>query len=156
MDTKYWLMLCSLGTALISGCVAKTIQITETPKPPPFIQSVESIWDGIFTEKQVVRGEFTYQKSCAECHMHDLSGHEMASPLVGAVFTFRWRNKSIAALFESIRTTMPQTAPGSLGDQEYLDIIAFLLDENGYPKGLRQLNYDLGKLSRYKIERPKK
>ena len=156
MGTKYWLTLCSLVTALISGCAAQTVQVIKTPKPPRVIVVAESIWDGIFTEKQVIQGESAYQKACAECHMHDLSGHEMASPLVGSVFTFRWRNKSIAALFESIRTTMPQTAPGSLGDQEYLDIIAFLLDQSGYPKGLQQLDYGLGKLSRYKIERPKK
>ena len=42
-----------------------------------------------------------------------------------------WENAAVGDLFEKIRTTMPQTNPGSLDTQTYLDIVAYLLRANG-------------------------
>lgn len=151
---KSWRIGWFVTAVLTIGCATPTVELPATPKPPSYIASPQSIWDGVFTEQQVVRGKVAYESACAECHMSDLSGHEMASPLVGTFFAFRWRNKSVHVLFENLRTTMPQTAPGSLRDQEYFDIIAFLLDKNGYPDGELNLGSDVEKLNSYKLERP--
>ncbi len=157
MDTNQsWKIVWFVMVIAMTGCATRSVQLPATPVPPTVIAIPQSIWDGIFTEHQVVLGKTAYENACAECHMSDLSGHEMASPLVGAFFAFRWRDKSIATLFENLRTTMPQTAPGSLGDQEYFDIIAFLLDKNGYPDGNQTLGSDVERLNFYKLERPNK
>ena len=37
---------------------------------------------------------------------------------------------------------MPRAAPGSLGDDVYLDIVAHVLRENGFPAGARELTAD--------------
>ncbi len=37
---------------------------------------------------------------------------------------------------------MPRGAPGSLGDTVYLDLVAHLLKENGFPAGSRELTAD--------------
>ena len=37
---------------------------------------------------------------------------------------------------------MPRGAPGSLGDNVYLDIVAHLLKENGFAAGSRELTAD--------------
>ena len=37
---------------------------------------------------------------------------------------------------------MPRNAPGSLGDNVYLDIVAHLLKENGFPAGSHELTAD--------------
>ena len=37
---------------------------------------------------------------------------------------------------------MPQNAPRSLGDQVYVDLIAFLLDANAFPTGDEELTAD--------------
>jgi hypothetical protein len=37
---------------------------------------------------------------------------------------------------------MPQDKPASLGDQEYADIVAFLLKSNKYPAGEKPLEPD--------------
>jgi hypothetical protein len=37
---------------------------------------------------------------------------------------------------------MPFNAPGSLSDSVYLDVLAFVLRENGYPAGNEELKAD--------------
>ena len=37
---------------------------------------------------------------------------------------------------------MPATAPGSLAHDDYVQIMAFLLQKNGYPAGSAELNFD--------------
>ena len=66
----------------------------------------------------------------------------MSPSLVGVGFTFRWRNLSLHDIFLSVQATMPQNAPRSLGDQVYVDLIAFLLDANAFPTGDEELTAD--------------
>jgi mono/diheme cytochrome c family protein len=35
-------------------------------------------------------------------------------------------------LFERVRTTMPQSAPGTLSDDNYAAIVAYILSANGH------------------------
>jgi hypothetical protein len=37
---------------------------------------------------------------------------------------------------------MPRNAPGTLGDNAYLDVVAHLLKENGFPSGSQELSAD--------------
>ena len=39
-----------------------------------------------------------------------------------------------------VQNTMPQNAPGSLKPEEYADIVAFMLSENGFPAGMETLS----------------
>jgi hypothetical protein len=41
-----------------------------------------------------------------------------------------------------MKAKMPPDRPGSLTDQSYADLAAFLLDANGYPKGDKELPPD--------------
>ena len=45
-------------------------------------------------------------------------------------------------LFTKIATTMPRGAPASMGDNVYLDIVAHVLRENGFPAGTQELATD--------------
>jgi hypothetical protein len=47
---------------------------------------------------------------------------------------------------------MPANAPGSLSKTQYLDILAYILEVNGYPAGSQQLTADDQKLNQIKIE----
>ena len=94
-----------------------------------------SVLDGVYSKAQAERGKAAYNEACAECHLEDLRGEEMAPGLVGTAFSFRWRDESLFALFDSLKTTMPLESPGSLGDDEYADVIAYMLEANGYPPG---------------------
>jgi len=47
--------------------------------------------------------------------------------------------KGLAAVFDYVKTTMPAGEPGSLRKSEYVDILAFLIQANGFPAGRREL-----------------
>jgi S-disulfanyl-L-cysteine oxidoreductase SoxD len=66
--------------------------------------------------------------------MADLSGNGQAAPaLAGNEFLGHWAGRSAGDLFDKIRTTMPTGAAGSLTDDAYLDIAAYLLQANEMP-----------------------
>lgn len=80
--------------------------------------------------EQAIRGKEQFNRSCSTCHGEDLGGHAGAPALLGNTFSQRWKSASIGDLFDNIRTTMPQSSPGSLNRQTYLNIVAYLLRAN--------------------------
>lgn len=80
---------------------------------------------------QAERGAVLYQQQCAACHLPDLQGSFEAVALRGSAFADNWRNRTPAQMLDLLQRTMPTQAPGSLSEDEYLDIIAFLLQANG-------------------------
>lgn len=106
---------------------------------------------GVFSKDQSKRGEDTYMKNCAQCHQPDLGGRAPVPELAGDTFMSHWTNHSVADLFKRITTTMPQGRPGSLSKDAYADVIAFLLDSNGFPSGNAELKPDPDALQKVKI-----
>ena len=104
------------------------------------LDASRTVLDGVFTAAQADRGDAVYSEKCATCHEGaDVDG----PPLTGTPFVDRWREDTLDGLFEFIKTRMPQTAPGSLPETAYLDIVAHLLHENDYPAGERELTADI-------------
>ena len=60
-------------------------------------------------------------------------------PLARARFLREWEDRSLATLFAYTRQTMPEDNPGSLTDQEFADIIAYMLSVNRMPAGDNEL-----------------
>ncbi len=89
----------------------------------------------MFTQAQAERGRESYRKSCASCHKPDLLGESAAPPLAGPEFAQRWAGQSVDDLLTTIRRSMPQEAPDSLGTAAYADLVSFLLSVNGSPAG---------------------
>ena len=107
---------------------------------------------GVFTEDQATRGEATYLRDCAACHLEDMLGDGIAPPLVGVPFSFRWSDLSVGDMYAAIRTTMPQGAPASLSPMGYVDIIAYLLQANDYPTGDAELPPDEDELQQIIVD----
>jgi cytochrome c len=76
-----------------------------------------TMWDGVFTDAQAVRGQNAYKASCAPCHKADLLGDTGAPALAGPDFFSRWNGSSADDLVKTIRASMPQDAPDTLGTQ---------------------------------------
>ena len=96
---------------------------------------------GIYTAVQAMRGETNFENNCSECHMSDLSGR--AGPaLKGDAFMKNWRGKTLAALVEKIKTTMPADWRTQLDDARTLDLVAFLLRGNGFTPGDEELTLE--------------
>lgn len=111
------------------------------------VQAV-SVWDGVFTEAQAERGRAVYPGPCGLCHGRRLDGApddpDMLStpPLARARFLRVWEGRTLGTLFEYTRATMPEANPASLADQEYVDIIAYMLSVSGMPAGDGELQPD--------------
>ena len=89
----------------------------------------------VHTAEQAGRGRTAYESACASCHGGMLQGVGEAPPLSGMTFLTGWRNRPILELVEYIATRMPPVAPGSLGAQTHVDLVAYLLQENGARPG---------------------
>lgn len=94
---------------------------------------------GAFTAAQAARGGTAYQTACASCHGASLQGIGEASPLTGPGFMAGWRDRPIQALVDYVQTRMPPLAPGSLGAQGNVDVVAYLLQANGAQTGSETL-----------------
>jgi mono/diheme cytochrome c family protein len=114
-----------------------------------------SVWDGVYTEEQAKRGETVYQKECAACHGDTLNGGESAPPLTGGAFLANWNGLTAGDLFDRIRKTMPQSAPGRLTRQQDADILAFLFSANKFPAGKTELYRQLEMLKEIRFEAAK-
>jgi len=112
----------------------------------------KSIWDGIYTEEQSTRGQGLYSQECASCHGGELTGGEMAPPLAGGEFLAGWDGLTVGDLFERIRISMPQNAPGSLSGQQNADILAFMFKASKFPAGTTELAKEAGILKQIKFE----
>jgi mono/diheme cytochrome c family protein len=98
--------------------------------------------DGIFTADQAKRGQGVYSQNCSNCHMDDLSGSGQAPPLAGDVFMANWDGRSVGDLLDTTRNTMPMNQPDSLGAQQYVDLVTYMLQANGFPTGKDELKND--------------
>ncbi len=102
-------------------------------------QPTKSVWDGVYTVDQANRGKELYASQCASCHGAELTGGEMAPALTGGEFGSGWDGLTVGDLFERIRISMPQNAPGTLSGQQNADILAFVLASNKFPAGSDEL-----------------
>lgn len=59
----------------------------------------------------------------------------MGPGLAGAAFLGGWEGASLAELMTLVRLTMPQDNPGGLSEEEYLDVVAYMLQANEFPSG---------------------
>ena len=118
-------------------------------------EMTKSVWDGIYTQAQADRGKQLYSDACASCHGPELTGGEMAPPLVGGDFQSDWNGLSLGDLFERMRISMPQNAPGSLSAQQNADVLAFMLAQNKFPAGSAEMPKEAMILKSIKFESKK-
>ncbi|MEO2194846.1 MAG: PQQ-binding-like beta-propeller repeat protein [bacterium] len=86
---------------------------------------------GTFTQAQGAAGRAVYEQSCASCHMTDLSGAFEAPELAGPNFTRAWGTRPVGELLDLIKVSMPPGQGGSLSDDAYANLAAYILQANG-------------------------
>ncbi len=114
-------------------------------------ETTGSTLDGVFTSAQARRGRRVYNQNCASCHGQGLRGGEMAPSVAGSDFIVFWTELPVGALFERIKVTMPEDGPGRLSDEEYTDVVAYMLDRNDYPSGDAELPADKAEMDKIMI-----
>ena len=120
---------------------------------------------GLYTPEQAQRGKKLYASKCVACHGADLKGGGLAPPLAGPGFTKHWAFPDFAAswspsgftvddLLFFMRTTMPPGGSKSLSTDEHVRILAYILQQNGYPAGKTPLQPDSPRLKEVKLRSP--
>ena len=84
-----------------------------------------------YTEQQARRGQRAFRQVCSDCHY--------TSEFKGPVFTDVWARRTARDLYRELRRTMPDDNPGGLPRQTYVDVMAYILELNGYPAGSDEL-----------------
>ena len=139
--------IASLGAVVATALVVSTATSHRALADDEGAQT-RSIWDGVFTEAQATRGQAAYTGPCSRCHGGKLDGAQdepdmlPSPPVAGEKFLRRRDGQSLAVLFEYTRATMPANNPGFLTDQEFVDVIAYMLAVSGAPAGSEELRPD--------------
>lgn len=94
--------------------------------------------DGWYTADQAVTGAKTYSQSCAPCHGVNLQGG--AGPaLKGASWQELYGGAKLLTVWGEIKGPMAQYAGTKFSTQQSLDLLAYLLQQNGLPAGSQPL-----------------
>ena len=130
------------GTAALSG-----------RRPAQAATATSTLWSGVFSAAQAKRGLLEYARSCEHCHGPSLTGNptDEVPSLVADGFMFHWKGRTVQDLYARLSKSMPSDAPGSLDAGTYLDLVAYLLEANGFPSGQQDLDRD--RLSALVIEK---
>ncbi len=128
--------------ALTSGALtAVSLAIAVTP-PRALAQGAESI---TYSDEQATRGDQVFTKICQQCHTR----RDMAN----ADFRLKWNGQTVYDLYDLVRTTMPDSAPGTLSPAEYSDVTAYIMKLNGIRAGAQPMPID-SLMRRIKLDIP--
>jgi len=100
--------------------------------------------DRVYTREQAARGGKLYVKHCERCHDPDKipEGKKPGPPTVGPKFFEVWSDRTVGELFGSILNTMPSDGSAFLTPDQTVDLVARLMQLNGFPEGTTPLKND--------------
>ena len=99
---------------------------------------------GIFSQKQAAAGRSVYSMQCSACH--STSAHS------GPAFMKSWQGRTVWDLYAFLKDNMPQSEPGALSDQEYIQVVSYMLSLNKMPPGQQDLSVDQTLLKSIRID----
>jgi polar amino acid transport system substrate-binding protein len=105
----------------------------------------------LYTADQATKGLIAYGQNCAMCHGPLLDGQFGGYPgpaLKGPEFADPSYDFHVSDIFNFVAKLMPPGTPGSLTHEQDVLIMAFLLQQNGYPPGGDELTYEAAEKSR--------
>jgi PQQ-dependent dehydrogenase (s-GDH family) len=106
---------------------------TSAPDPPRRARAANDT-PPQFTARQVADGKKAYENYCAVCHGSTMTNGTFGTPLAGSYFKRNWHGKTAGA-FLTKSSAMPPSAPASLPKDTYANIVAYILDFNGFKPG---------------------
>ena len=134
-------VLCVLVACMISGGFLSAVKPDRQAGGQAAAQqgrdSRQTVWDGVYSASQASKGHDEFEWTCVKCHR----GGE-GPPVTGPEFLNRWVGHTVGELFAKVRKSMPEDDPGSLTDTQYINLVAYLLEANGFPAGSADLTPD--------------
>jgi mono/diheme cytochrome c family protein len=100
---------------------------------------------GVYTLEEATAGKDIYSSVCSSCHL-------TTNPHNGPEFRKKWAGKSLSDLFNYMRAAMPKNDPGSLADEDYGIVLAYMLRLNKMPPGKAYLSTDTLELRKIRFD----
>jgi mono/diheme cytochrome c family protein len=119
------------------------VPLRADPNAKVILSSAAGLPAASYLPSQAARGERVYQSTCGACHQ--------PGQLVGQGFVESWNDRRVYDFYALVRGTMPLDNPGGLTEQEYLDVVAYLLQANRAPSGNDSLRADTLTLRKTRI-----
>jgi cytochrome c2 len=107
-------------------------------------QAAKSTTQGVYTLAQATKGRNVFNGACLGCHT--------TATHMGPAFELRWFGRPLAELYGYLSNLMPKSAPGTLTEDEYIWVTAYILKLNGMPAGKVELSSEPSWLKGVRIE----
>jgi cytochrome c5 len=111
-----------------------TVPLRFDPNAKVVIALTPNLPAASFGSAQATRGQPVYEATCATCHQPD--------QFIGPRFVEAWNDRRIGDFYSLVRSTMPVDNPGGMKEQEYIDVVAYLLKANHATQGPDTLSID--------------
>lgn len=107
-------------------------------------QAPKSTIQGVYTVAQAAKGKNVFNGACLGCHT--------TATHMGPAFETKWFGRPLWELYGYLSNLMPKSAPGTLTEDEYVWVTAYILKLNGMPAGKVELNAEPAWLKAVRIE----
>ncbi|MGH7972833.1 MAG: c-type cytochrome [Limisphaerales bacterium] len=108
---------------------------------------------GYYTVDQATAGSDVYQAKCAKCHGAQMEGYIGPSLRGHAFQVIASRETNAFKLLLVISRNEPQDNPGGLTDEQDADVMAYILQVNGFPAGKEKLSAESSHLRELNLNR---
>src|SRR5690349_1793573 len=142
-----------LASCAIASWVAALTLSVGAASPNSALQKTTT--DGIYTKAQADGAKAQFEKICASCHPFTVAAKKKPKdlPLGDEPFFENWTGRPVVDLVNVITLTMPNDGSAVITEAEALDLVAYVLQQNGYPAGSAPLTKAAAAAM---LERPKK
>lgn len=129
-----------LTTAAMTGA---PVPLRRDPNAKVVLSNAANLPPASYLPEQAERGAQVYEQTCGMCHS--------AEEHKGEAFVQNWNDRRVYDLYAVVSGTMPLDKPGGLTQQQYVDVIAYLLKVNHAAAGPDSLKADTVALRAHKI-----
>lgn len=141
-----------LGGSLVVWAATLAISITG-PAQASSPQATSN--DGIYTKAQADGAKKQFDKICADCHPFTVAAKKKPKdlPLGDEPFFEQWTGRQLTELVTLIALTMPNDGSAVVTEAEAVDLVAYILQQNGFAPGSKPLTKETSSAT---LARPKK
>ena len=123
--------------------------------PSTVVQTKKTTNDGVYTKAQADGAKDQFDKICADCHPFTVAAKKKPKdkPLGEDPFFENWTGRPLSELVTLIHLQMPDDGSADVSEEEAIDLVAYILQQNGFTPGAAALSKDALSAT---IERPAK
>jgi hypothetical protein len=130
-------MFSSFRTLISGSVVVWLAALASTAASANVTLAQKTTNDGVYTKAQADGAKKQFDKICAQCHPFSVAEKKKASdlPLGGEPFFDSWSGRTLSEMITLIALTMPNDGSATVTDEEAVNLVAYILQQNGYPTG---------------------